>query len=130
MWPLQLQEFYYPEVALLGVLRVLLLALSVTSNVPDQKGVSKFYKYYPLVGQGADIASTLIAKQNGFHEANPVMQNDLAMIGSKAGLALLGNLLTRKLQNEHPKLAKTVSLITGSSGLTAAGLNTFNMSRK
>lgn len=85
--------------------------------------INPFWKVFPAIGQGSDLATTLYAKDKGLVESNPILGNNAVIAGSKAGMGLLGYYLTKKLEKEHPKAAKAVSSIIGFGGLVPAGMN-------
>lgn len=92
-----------------------------------KKSISNWFKALPALGQGADITSTLLAKNKGLKESNPLMANNKVMIPSKIGLAIIGTLLTKKYEKTNPKVAKAISIITGASGMTNSFINTHRM---
>jgi hypothetical protein len=94
---------------------------------PSEHEISKWFKALPALGQGADLATTMIAKKKGLYETNPILDNNKKIIASKIGMALLGTLLTNHYEKKHPKIAKTISVLTGASGAVPAFINSSRM---
>jgi hypothetical protein len=97
---------------------------------PKKDTINPLFKYLPVIGQGADLATTLINKHEGFRETNPLLPNDKMIIASKIGGAAIGYILTKALEKNHPKAAKFLSSAMGVGGIVPAGINIERMINK
>lgn len=95
--------------------------IELQSNQP-KKEISKKWQFLPAIGQGLDGITTSIALGQGAEEQNPLLKNKAVLIGTKAGLSLLGYYLVNKYKKD-PKKAKTLSTILTLGGLVPTGLN-------
>ena len=99
------------------------------AETPDEpeRGMGKGALATLLAGQGADAVSTLLALQNpNLREGNPLMKNPAVMLGSKAGLAALMALLSKKMPR---KAANVMGYVAGGIGGGAAVNNAIHMAK-
>ena len=81
-----------------------------------------------IAGQAADITTTMIARQRGFAEANPMLPRSTACIVAVKSAMTVGLVLAiRHVAPQHPRLAMMLGAVGGGLGAFAAAHNLYAM---
>ena len=75
-----------------------------------------------VLGQGADISTSLVAFHRGAHETNPLVVDHppAAFLAESVGFVVFETVFLNKLSKHHPKVAKGLSYIQiGGSSVAA-----------
>lgn len=83
---------------------------------PKKKGASKWALGASLLGDAADAASTVYARNRGAVEKNPLLGSHPStgkVLAFKAGTGALKALLTHALGKKHPKAANILGGVNG-----------------
>lgn len=84
-----------------------------------------------LLGQGADVATSLMGFHRGATELNPfiVSTQPAPFIAQAVGFGIAETLILKKIHKNHPKLANTLGMIQ-IGGSTAASINNIQVYRE
>lgn len=101
-------------------------------QVPDQKGkLPSWVLPYAIGGQAADAGTTLYGLNHNAQEQNPFLpHSSLPIAATKAASTIAEVYGIRKLEKNHPKLAKGLGIAVGSMGLIPALMNLYQINKK